>query len=113
MFADADTEVVSSPPRAPKANAYAERWVSTVGRECLDRTLIVNQRHLVRVLTDYEKHDNAHRPHRALTQLSPDADLTISDNRDGAVQRKELLGGLINEYRHTAYQRPRQPGRSS
>ena len=36
---------------------------------------IVNQRHLVRVLTDYEKHDNAHRPHRALTQLSPDAEV--------------------------------------
>ena len=43
VFADADIEVLRSPPRAPKANAYAERWVSTVRRECLDRMLIVNQ----------------------------------------------------------------------
>jgi transposase InsO family protein len=102
VFTDADIEVLRSPPRAPKANAYAERWVSTVRRECLDRMLIVNQRQLVRVLTEYEKHYNAHRPHRALKQLSPNADVKISGNGDGAVQRKELLGGLINEYRHAA-----------
>jgi Integrase core domain len=78
VFADADIEVLRSPPRAPKANAYAERWVSTVRRECLDRMLIVNRRHLVRVLTEYEKHYNGHRPHRALKQLSPDADVKIS-----------------------------------
>jgi len=102
VFADADIEVLRSPPRAPKANAYAERWVSTVRRECLDRMLIVNQRQLVRVLTEYEKHYNAHRPHRALKQLSPNADAKISGDGDGTVQRKELLGGLINEYRHAA-----------
>ena len=48
VFADADVEVLRSPPRAPKANVYAERWVSTVRRECLDRLLIVNQRACVR-----------------------------------------------------------------
>ena len=66
VFADAGITVLRSPPRAPKANAYAERWVSSIRRECLDRTLIFRERQLVRVLAEYEKHYNTHRPHRAL-----------------------------------------------
>jgi putative transposase len=71
VFADADIEVLRSPPRAPKANAYAEPWVSTIRRECLDRMLIFSERQLVRVLREYEDHYNTHRPHRALEQRSP------------------------------------------
>ena len=66
VFADAGITVLRSPPRAPKANAYAERWVSSIRRECLDRTLIFRERQLVRVLAEYENHYNTHRPHRAL-----------------------------------------------
>ena len=66
VFADVGITVLRSPPRAPKANAYAERWVSSIRRECLDRTLIFSERQLVRVLAEYEKHYNTHRPHRAL-----------------------------------------------
>jgi putative transposase len=54
VFAGAGIEVLRSPPRAPKGNAYAERWVSTIRRECLDRMLIFNERQLVHVLTEYE-----------------------------------------------------------
>ena len=75
VFADAGIAVVLSPPRAPTANAYAERWVGTIRRECLDRTLIFSERQLWRVLAEYEKHYNIHRPHRALKQLSPIADV--------------------------------------
>jgi putative transposase len=64
VFADVGIDVLRSPPRAPKANAYAERWVSTIRRECLDRMLIVSERQLVHVLTEYEGHDNMHRPPR-------------------------------------------------
>src|SRR5665647_2581404 len=60
VFADAGIEVLRSPPRAPKGNAYAERWVSTIRRECLDRMLIFNERQLVHVLTEYERHYNLH-----------------------------------------------------
>jgi len=92
-----------SPPRAPKANAYAERWVSTIRRECLDRMLIFHERQLIHVVTDYESHYNTHRPHRALAQRSPiDSGETQQPCLAGAVRRTEVLGGLINEYHHAA-----------
>jgi putative transposase len=103
VFADSGIAVLRSPPRAPKGNAYAERWVSTIRRECLDRMLIFNERHLVHVLAEYEDHYNTHRPHRALEQCSP---MAVESNRlprsAATVWRKEILGGLINEYRHAA-----------
>jgi putative transposase len=71
VFADAGIAVLRSPPRAPKANPYAERWVSTIRRECLDRMLIFGERQLGHVLTEYENHYNTHRPHRALEQHHP------------------------------------------
>ena len=55
--------MLRSPPRAPKGNAYAERWVGTIRRECLDRMLIFSERQLVRVLAECERHYNCHRPH--------------------------------------------------
>ena len=103
LFADAGIAALRSPPRAPKANAYAERWVSTVRRECLDRMLIFHERQLRHVLTEYEDHYNTHRPHRALEQLPPIGDVGIGrGDVSGAVRRTEILGGLINEYRHAA-----------
>jgi putative transposase len=103
VFADVGIAVLRSPPRAPKANAYAEWWVSTIRRECLDRMLIFGEGQLVHVLTEYEHHSNTHRPHRPLEQLSPIGDVAL-DPGDGnaAVRRIEILGGLINEYRHAA-----------
>lgn len=58
--------VIRTPVRAPNANAYVERWVGTVRRECLDRLLILNRRQLQRILRVYIHHYNAQRPHRAL-----------------------------------------------
>lgn len=69
VFAGAGIRVLRSPPAAPRANAFAERWAGTVRRECLDRLLIVNQRHLLAVLTEHAMHYNFHRPH--LPWVSP------------------------------------------
>ncbi|MDT4984010.1 MAG: putative transposase [Pseudonocardiales bacterium] len=103
VFADMGIMVLRSPPRAPKANAYAERWVSTIRRECLDRMLIFSERHLARVLADYETHYNSHRPHRALEQRSPiDAGAIEPSCATGVVRRTQVLDGLINEYRRVA-----------
>jgi putative transposase len=60
-FAAAGVRILRSPPRAPQANAYAERWISTPRRECLDRLLIFNSRHLRSVLAEYAAHYNEHR----------------------------------------------------
>jgi len=64
-------QIIRTPVRAPRANAFAERFVGTVRRECLDRMLIFGRRHLERVLAEYLAHYNGHRPHRALGQLAP------------------------------------------
>jgi hypothetical protein len=77
--------------------------VSTIRHECLDRVLIFNERQLVNVLSEYERHYNAHRPHRALDQHSPiEADMDRIPRTTGAVRRTQILGGLINEYQRAA-----------
>ena len=109
VFAGAGIRVLRSPPAAPRANAFAERWVGTVRRECLDRLLIVNQRHLLAVLTEYAMHYNFHRPHQCLGQSAPLPKPAATLLRPvgkptprDQVKRKEVLGGLIFEYHHAA-----------
>jgi putative transposase len=89
---------------APQAKAYAERWIGTLRRECLDRLLIFNERQLTRVLAQYETHYNEHRPHRSLDQRAPlaDAEVIPRPKSSSAVQRTDVLGGLIHEYRQAA-----------
>jgi putative transposase len=71
VFSATGIEVLKTPVRAPRANAYAERWVGTPRRELLDRMLIFGRRHLESVLAEYVDHYNAHRPHRSLGQAPP------------------------------------------
>ncbi len=72
VFHSERMRIIRMPIRAPNANAYAERWVGTLRRECLDRILIVNRRHLEQVLRLYTAHYNRHRPHRSLSLQPPD-----------------------------------------
>jgi transposase InsO family protein len=98
--------VVKIPPRAPRANAYAERWVGTVRSECLDWTLVWNEGQMYRVLTEYLRHYNTVRPHRSLDLQPPRRAfrLTLVEpaGREPPVQRHDVLGGLIHEYRRAA-----------
>jgi hypothetical protein len=73
VFTSEGIELLRSPPQAPRANAYAERWVRAVRRECLDRMLIYNPRHLLGVLGEFVEHYNEHRPHQSRDQRPPDA----------------------------------------
>jgi putative transposase len=104
VFRSEGGEVLVTPVRAPKANAYAERWVRTVRAECLDWLLIVSRGHLEKVLRVYVQHYNGHRPHRALGLQPPDppARPTILGEDRGALRRRDLLGGLLHEYRRAA-----------
>ncbi len=103
VFTSIGIDVLRSPVRAPRANAIAERWVGSVRRECLDRILIVNQRHLEQVLAEYVDHFNHHRPHRSLDQQPPDPG-PVPDRMTGVgrVRRRDRLGGLIHEYQQVA-----------
>jgi transposase InsO family protein len=102
VFASEHIESLRTPVRAPVANAYAERWIGTVRRECLDRILILGPEHLRRDLDTYVTHYNQHRPHRSLHQLPPIPNPSNTPSTGTGVQRTQVLGGLINEYRHAA-----------
>ncbi len=73
--------IIRTPIRAPKANAIAEHFVRTARSECLDWLLILNRKHLERVLPVFIDHYNAHRPHRALNLAPPDASAAQANNR--------------------------------
>jgi putative transposase len=105
VFGAEGIEVLLTRPQAPRANAYAERWVRTVRRECLDRILIYNTRHLLAVLGEYLAHYNEHRPHQGRGQRPPDRDTLpapVTDLGTARVRRRKVLHGLINEYEQAA-----------
>jgi transposase InsO family protein len=103
VFAAEAMEVLVTPVRAPRANAYAERWVGTVRREVLDRMLILGCRQLRSVLAEYADHYNGHRPHRALGQAPPlEPDEPVALAPAGRILRRDRLGGLIHEYAQVA-----------
>jgi putative transposase len=94
--------IVMTPVRAPQANAIAERFVRTVRSECLDWLLILNRRHLERVLRTYADHYNHERPHRALELTPPQHAQPPPTPTAREIHRRDRLGGLIHEY----YQAP-------
>src|SRR6266545_3055970 len=104
VFGSEGVQVLVTPVQAPNANAHAERWIRTVRIECLDWLLIVGQGHLAQVLRAYVQHYNQHRPHRALGLEAPDppTELNAAKDRQGKVCRRDLLGGLLHEYRRAA-----------
>ena len=105
LFCSEGAEVLLTPVRAPNANAHAERWIRTVRAECLDWLLILGRGHLEHVLRVYVQHYNAHRPHRALCLEPPNPaarPTLIGNDQPAQVRRRDLLGGLLHEYRRAA-----------
>ena len=101
VFAAQGARVVRTPVRAPRANAYAERWVRTVREDCLDWLLVLGERHLRQVLREYAGHYNRRRPHRALG-LRPPLPRGQPPRTAGEVVRHDRLGGVIHEYERAA-----------
>ena len=96
------TRVIRTPVRSPRANSYAERFVGTLRRECLDHVLILGQRHLRSVLAEYARHYNGHRPHQGLQQEPPLRESGRTVDITARIERRQVLGGLISEYRRAA-----------
>jgi putative transposase len=102
VLADTGITACKIPPRSPRANAYAERFVLTTRTEVTDRMLILGQRHLRRTLSEYARHYNGRRPHRALQLQPPRSDRPVIDLTHERIKRRPVLGGLITEYERAA-----------
>jgi len=102
VFRSERIRIIRTPVRAPRANAFAERFVGTIRRECLDRMLIRTRRQLELVLAEYVDHYNTHRPHRSLDQTAPlsrpRCRPPTSPPDATQLRRSDRLGGLIHEY---------------
>jgi putative transposase len=97
VFGADGVDIIRTPIKAPRANAFAERWVKTVKTECLDWILIVGPRHLQAILRDYVEHYNCGRPHRGLglrcPQPHPRARRPVPP---AGVRRRTRLGGFAD-----------------
>ena len=93
---------VLTPIATPQANAVAERLVGTFRRECLDHMIVINERHLRRVLREFVRHYNAARPHRTLELEVPEPAKRLPIELRGPVVSRPVLGGLIHEYERKA-----------
>jgi len=95
------TRVLRTPVRAPKANAFCERFLGSVRRECLDHVLILGERHLLETLAEYVGYFDRARTHQGIGQLVPAGFSTAATGR-GAIIAQPVLGGLHHDYRRAA-----------
>jgi putative transposase len=107
VFQATGGRILRTAVEAPRMNATCERLVGTLRRELLDRVLILGERHLRSVLTEYQVHYNTARPHQGIAQRVPDDEpdaprATVLNVGRQQIRRKPVLGGLINEYTHAA-----------
>ena len=92
-------DVLKTPFRAPKANAFVERVIGSIRRECLDHFIIFGERSLRTVLRQYVHYFNNFRPHQGIGQKIPMHALSSVDlPRDGPVHSLPILGGLHHHY---------------
>jgi transposase InsO family protein len=100
-------KILKTPVRTPTANAYCERIIGTIRRECLDFMIPLNERHLRSLLKEWKDHYNRGRPHSNLGPGIPDTYVALpaveesrhAIPRDQRVVTKSVLGGLHHEYR--------------
>ena len=106
VFSACGIEVAMTAPQAPRMHAITERFVRTARAQCTDRMLIAGERHARVVLAEYIKHYNTERSHQGhgLDLRAPDdtPGITTFTTPPRQIRRRQLLGGLINEYRPAA-----------
>jgi putative transposase len=97
----AGIDIVTTPVDAPRANAFCERFLGSLRRECLDYMLILSERHLQRIVTEYVTFFNWARPHQGIDQRIP-CDPQLLAQSDGEIVGVPVLGGLHHDYRRKA-----------
>ena len=88
-------------PVKPNLNAYAERVIQSIQQECLDHFVVLGEKHLNHLISEYVEHYNTERPHRALEKPPLSADPPEATTK-GHVVCKERLGGLLRHYHRAA-----------
>ena len=101
-LAGAGIKAVKIPPRSPRANADAERFMLTARTEVTDRMLIFGERHLRAILAQDQSHYNRQRPHRGRQPRPPRPDHPVAELSTKRIQRRPVPGGLIGEYERAA-----------
>ena len=100
VFRTEGFKILKTPVRTPVANTIAERWIGSIRRELLDRTIVWNRPQLERLAIDYITHHNQHRPHQSLKQRPPTPQAEPPDTPPASITvlRTTRCDGLINEY---------------
>ena len=92
--------IMRTPVRAPNCNAYAERFVRSIKEECLNRVILLGERHVQRTMAEFMAHDHAERNHQGLgNELIQPLKRT---NAAGSVRRRQRMGGMLNYYYRAA-----------
>ena len=94
-------EEVPTAPRSPWQNPYCERVIGSIRRECLDHMIVLNERHLYRILTDYFDYYHHSRPHLSLDRNSP-TPRDVEAPSLGEVVSIPQVGGLHHRYTRAA-----------
>lgn len=107
VFKAEELRIITTLPKTPRMNAICGRVIGTLRRECLDRILILGERHLALVLGEYLAHYNAVRPHQSRRQRPPDLQtlptLNAADLSDPrTIRRRPVMASLVSEYHHAA-----------
>jgi hypothetical protein len=102
VFASEGITAAKIPPRGPDGNPHAERFIRSAREECTDRILLLSRGHAEKVLRDYARHFNDHRPHQGRGQLAPNDDPTVISLPAGRIERRTAVAGLISEYRRAS-----------
>ena len=102
VFVGSGVRVIKTPVRSPQANSFAERYVGTLRRECLDHLLIYGEQHLRQILAEYAQHYNEHRPHQSREQRPPLHEPSQPVDVTARIKRRQAVHGLISEYRRAA-----------
>ncbi len=97
MFASDGITVVKILRAAPTATPHAERFIRSAREECTDRVLLFDRGHAEKVLHDYARHFNGHRPHPGRDQLAPHDDPNVIPLPAVRIERRQAVAGLINE----------------
>ena len=102
VFLGNGMRIIKTPVRSPRANSFAERYVGTLRRECLDHLLIYGERYLRQILGEYSRHYNMHRLHQSREQRPPLHELGRRIDVTARIKRRQVVNGLINEYSRAA-----------